>query len=90
MSEENLASAAFGYVVVIDGDRLAAGVISALVGGKQGAGEVYLYSLKPTEQDNVAIDFVSTFKELLVLSGVIVFLLVVVIWRVRDKRNGTI
>lgn len=66
-------SAAFGYDVILYRNGLAAGVISALVGGKQGAGKVYLYSLKPLEQDIVTVDMFSTVKLLLVLSLVVTF-----------------
>lgn len=51
VSEENLVAADFGYDVVVDGDRLAAGVPLASVGAKRAAGEVYLYHLKPISQD---------------------------------------
>jgi hypothetical protein len=68
-----LISAAFGYDVMLYRNGLAAGVISTLVGGKQGAGEVYLYSLKPLEQDVVTVDMFSTVELLLILSLVVAF-----------------
>ncbi len=73
VSENILTSAYFGYDVAMEGDVLAAGVNLASVGGKESAGEVYLYRIKlpESEQGNGSLQIgllLASFMILLVIA----------------------
>jgi hypothetical protein len=85
ISEENLAAADFGYDLIIDGNRLAAGIALASAGGKQYAGEVNLYQLKTVDQ-NGGFNMLSIVEALAIL--VLAVTLVVLLLHHRRENWG--